>query len=132
MPQVIPDDLIYAPGQRLGLYRWHITDPIRFEEDLKVTIQALGWQKTAEGRSAYLQLEADISAAISRAGSSASHFARAAVGDLRAEAEALTLAAAGLSGRPAWRTAGSSCTEVAGIRCQHRCSRALKILTLGT
>jgi hypothetical protein len=43
MPQVIPDDLIYAPGQRLGLYRWHITDPIRFEEDLKVTIQALGW-----------------------------------------------------------------------------------------
>jgi hypothetical protein len=35
--------------------------PIRFEEDLKVTIQALGWQKTAEGRSAYLQLDDDIS-----------------------------------------------------------------------
>jgi hypothetical protein len=26
-----------------GLYRWHIPDPIRFESDLKVTIQALGW-----------------------------------------------------------------------------------------
>jgi len=26
-----------------GLYRWHIMDPIRFQSDLKVTIQALGW-----------------------------------------------------------------------------------------
>ena len=26
-----------------GMYRWHIMDPIRFEKDLKVTIQALGW-----------------------------------------------------------------------------------------
>jgi len=26
-----------------GLYRWHILDPIRFQKDLKVTIQALGW-----------------------------------------------------------------------------------------
>ena len=25
------------------LYRWHILDPIRFDHDLKVTIQALGW-----------------------------------------------------------------------------------------
>ena len=30
--------------QRFGLYRWHITDPIRFEKDLKVTIQDLGWR----------------------------------------------------------------------------------------
>jgi len=29
---------------RHGLYRWHIPDPIRFEKDLKVTIQALGWR----------------------------------------------------------------------------------------
>ncbi|MCJ7737066.1 MAG: DUF2961 domain-containing protein, partial [Anaerolineae bacterium] len=28
---------------RHGLYRWHIMDPIRFKEDLKVTVQALGW-----------------------------------------------------------------------------------------
>jgi hypothetical protein len=26
-----------------SLYRWHIMDPIRFEQDLRVTIQALGW-----------------------------------------------------------------------------------------
>jgi len=26
-----------------GLYRWHIMDPIRFKQDLKVTVQALGW-----------------------------------------------------------------------------------------
>ncbi len=26
-----------------GLYRWHIMDPIRFDEDLSVSIQALGW-----------------------------------------------------------------------------------------
>lgn len=33
------------PGQipKHGLYRWHILDPIRFEKNLKVTIQALGW-----------------------------------------------------------------------------------------
>ena len=26
-----------------GLYRWHVLDPIRFQQDLRVTIQALGW-----------------------------------------------------------------------------------------
>jgi len=26
-----------------GLYRWHVLDPIRFERDIRVTIQALGW-----------------------------------------------------------------------------------------
>ena len=41
---------------RIGEYRWHITDPIRFEEDLKVTIQSLGWQ--SDGR--YLPLEDDL------------------------------------------------------------------------
>jgi len=47
----------YEVGQRFGLYRWHVTDPVRFEKDLRVTIQALGWQ--SEGR--YLQLQDDIS-----------------------------------------------------------------------
>ncbi|MFQ6674794.1 MAG: glycoside hydrolase family 172 protein [Fidelibacterota bacterium] len=28
---------------RHGMYRWHIMDPIRFERNLKVTVQALGW-----------------------------------------------------------------------------------------
>lgn len=26
-----------------GLYRWHILDPIRFQQELRVTVQALGW-----------------------------------------------------------------------------------------
>lgn len=26
-----------------GLYRWHLPDPVRFEKDLRVTVQALGW-----------------------------------------------------------------------------------------
>ena len=46
----------YRPGQRFGLYRWHIADPVRFQKELKVTIQALGWQ--SGGR--YLPLEDDI------------------------------------------------------------------------
>ncbi len=56
LAQVLPPDIIYVPGQRFGLYRWHIADPIRFAKDLKVTIQALGWQ--SGGR--YLPLEDDI------------------------------------------------------------------------
>ncbi len=35
------------PGEggppKWSLYRWHIMDPIRFQRDLRVTIQALGW-----------------------------------------------------------------------------------------
>ena len=33
------------PGEvpKHGLYRWHVMDPIRFKQDLRVTIQALGW-----------------------------------------------------------------------------------------
>ena len=37
-------DVHYEMAQRFGLYRWHITVAIRFEKDLKVTIQALGWR----------------------------------------------------------------------------------------
>jgi hypothetical protein len=25
------------------MYRWHVTDPVRFNNDLRVTIQDLGW-----------------------------------------------------------------------------------------
>ncbi len=57
LAQVLPADKIYEVGQRFGLYRWHIPDPVRFDKDLKVTIQALGWKEG--GR--YLPLEDDIS-----------------------------------------------------------------------
>jgi hypothetical protein len=30
-------------GRRFCLYRWHIPDPIGFAEDIRVTVQALGW-----------------------------------------------------------------------------------------
>jgi len=53
MPQVISSEKQPA----FGLYRWHIMDPIRFEKDLRVTIQSLGWQ--SEGR--YLPLKDDLS-----------------------------------------------------------------------
>jgi len=45
LSQVIPPDLKEKANQKFSLYRWHIADPIRFEKDLKVTIQDLGWQQ---------------------------------------------------------------------------------------
>jgi len=58
MPQVISagGEGMYRSQQRHGMYRWHIPDPIRFEQDLRVTIQALGWR--SGGR--YLPLQDDI------------------------------------------------------------------------
>jgi len=56
LAQVIRPDGVYESQQRFGLYRWHIMDPIRFEQDLRVTIQALGWR--SGGR--YLPLQDDI------------------------------------------------------------------------
>lgn len=57
MPQVLSPDGLWNSQQRFGLYRWHIMDPVRFEKDLKVTMQALGWR--SGGR--YLPLQDDIS-----------------------------------------------------------------------
>jgi hypothetical protein len=42
--------------RRFGEYRWHIMDPVRFEHDLRVTIQCIGWQ--SDGR--YLPLRDDM------------------------------------------------------------------------
>jgi hypothetical protein len=55
--QVIRPDGTYKSQQRFGLYRWHIADPIRFEKDLRITIQDLGWHQG--GR--YLPQQSDIS-----------------------------------------------------------------------
>lgn len=54
--QVIRPDGVYKSQQRFGMYRWHIMDPIRFDNDLKVTIQDLGWR--SGGR--YLPQQSDI------------------------------------------------------------------------
>ena len=57
MYKVSRTDELYRSQRYFNLYRWHITDPIYFKKDLKVTIQALGWR--SEGR--YLPLQDDIS-----------------------------------------------------------------------
>ncbi len=57
MHQVIRPDGTYQSQQRFGMYRWHVRDPIRFTQDLRVTIQDLGWRP--DGR--YLPLQDDIS-----------------------------------------------------------------------
>jgi len=44
LSQVIRPDGMYNSTQRFGMYRWHITDPVRFTEQLKVTVQCLGWR----------------------------------------------------------------------------------------
>ena len=43
-------------GNRHSMYRFHLLDPIRFQSDLKVTMQALGWR--SEHR--FLSLQDDI------------------------------------------------------------------------
>lgn len=58
LPQVIRADGIYSSQQRFGMYRWHIPDPIRFEQRLNVTMQALGWRTDKDRR--YLPLQDDI------------------------------------------------------------------------
>ena len=54
--QVIRGDGHYNVMQRFGMYRWHIMDPVRFDKDLKITIQDLGWRQG--GR--YLAQKSDI------------------------------------------------------------------------
>jgi hypothetical protein len=55
--QALAPDGFYRSQQRFGMYRWHLMDPIRFKERLKVSIQALGWR--SGGR--YLPLRDDVS-----------------------------------------------------------------------
>ncbi len=58
LSKVIRPDGLYSAQQRFSLYRWHITDPIYFKKDIKITIQALGWRN---GYKSYLPLQDDIS-----------------------------------------------------------------------
>lgn len=44
------------PGDRHSLYRFHVLDPIRFQQDIRVIMQAIGWR--SEGR--LLPLQDDI------------------------------------------------------------------------
>lgn len=51
-----PDSTNGLMYRRFGMYRWHINDPIRFDKDLKVTIQDLGWKTWG----LYLAQQSDI------------------------------------------------------------------------
>ena len=50
-------DETYRSQRYFDMYRWHITDPVYFQKDLRVTIQALGWRSGKR----YLPLQDDIS-----------------------------------------------------------------------
>jgi hypothetical protein len=56
LAQVIRPDGVYRSQTRFGMYRWHLLDPIRFEHDFRLTLQALGWRQ--DGR--YVPLQDDI------------------------------------------------------------------------
>lgn len=58
--QILRPDGLYRSQQRFGMYRWHIMDPIRFQQDIRVTIQALGWR--SGGR--YLAQQDDIASTV--------------------------------------------------------------------
>jgi hypothetical protein len=64
LPQIIKPDGLYRSQQRFGMYRWHIMDPIRFQSDLRVTIQALGWRSSLEEQRRYLPLQDDIASTV--------------------------------------------------------------------
>jgi hypothetical protein len=58
--QVTKPDGLYKTQQRFGLYRWHVVDPIRFQSDLRVTIQDLGWNHQPPPLRRYLAQHSDI------------------------------------------------------------------------
>jgi hypothetical protein len=57
LPQIIAPDSLYNSQQRFSMYRWHLTDPIRFERDLRVEVQDLGWRRD---KKRYLARQDDI------------------------------------------------------------------------
>ncbi len=54
--QILRPDGNARSQTRFGMYRWHISDPVRFQRDLRVTLQALSWRYG--GR--YLPLQDDL------------------------------------------------------------------------
>ena len=53
----LSSDALYRSQSRFSLYRWHLGDPVYFDADIRVTIQALGWRSGKR----YLPLQDDIS-----------------------------------------------------------------------
>jgi hypothetical protein len=55
--EVDPADQSYIPDQKFSMYRWHLMDPVRFQQDLRVEVQAIGWE---EGNLHYRLLQPEI------------------------------------------------------------------------
>lgn len=62
--QVIKPDGHFRSQQRYGLYRWHVLDPIRFQQDLRVTIQALGFLSGLNEPPRYVPLQDDVASTV--------------------------------------------------------------------
>ena len=61
MPHIYKPDGLYEIQQRFCLYRWHVVDPICFENELKITVQDLGWKVNDKGEwKEFLQREDDF------------------------------------------------------------------------
>jgi len=60
LPQIIQPDGLYQSQQRFGMYRWHVMDPIRFQQDIRVIIQDLGWRSAMEGEMRFATRQDDI------------------------------------------------------------------------
>ena len=60
LAQVIRPDGLYQSQMRFGMYRWHIPDPVRFQSDLRVTVQALGWRGDPRRGAEFRPLQDDI------------------------------------------------------------------------
>ncbi len=56
--QIVKAEGSFTTPARFGLYRWHVTDPVRFESDLRITMQALGWRTSKDQK--YLPLQDDV------------------------------------------------------------------------
>lgn len=41
-------DGLYSHQQRFAMYRWHIMDTIKFDQDIRIEIQDLGWYETGK------------------------------------------------------------------------------------
>lgn len=42
---VYPQDEIYVKEQECGMYRFHVVDPIYFKKNIKVEVEAIGWEE---------------------------------------------------------------------------------------
>jgi hypothetical protein len=48
--------MVFSDYRQFGLYRWHIHDLVRFEKEIRITVQALDWRGDK-----YLPLQVGIS-----------------------------------------------------------------------